>query len=49
MTRDLAGPRFFADFFAAFFLPDFLFFVAMIVSVSPGTGFIITRERTADA
>jgi hypothetical protein len=28
--RDLAGPRFFADFFfAAFFFPAFLFFVAM--------------------
>jgi hypothetical protein len=29
MTRDFAGPRFFVDFFAAFFLPDLLFFVAM--------------------
>ena len=29
--RERAGPRFFADFFffAAFFLPAFLFFVAM--------------------
>ena len=29
MTRDLAGPRFFVDFFFAAFLPAFLFFIAM--------------------
>ena len=30
MTRERAGPRFFVDFFfAAFFLPAFLFFIAM--------------------
>ena len=35
MMRDLAGPRFFADFFfAAFFLPAFLFFIAMSMSPS---------------
>jgi hypothetical protein len=33
--RDLDGPRFFVDFFfAAFFLPAFLFFIAMEVSPS---------------
>jgi hypothetical protein len=29
MTRERAGPRFFDAFFAAFFLPAFLFFIAM--------------------
>jgi hypothetical protein len=29
MTRERAGPRFFAAFLAAFFLPVFLFFIAM--------------------
>jgi hypothetical protein len=30
MMRERAGPRFFVDFFfAAFFLPAFLFFIAM--------------------
>ena len=51
--RERAGPRFFADFFAAFFFPDLrffgLFFVAMNDSFGLVTAFIITRDATADA
>jgi hypothetical protein len=47
--RERAGPRFFADFFAAFFFPVFLFFVAMNDSFGLVTDFIITRDAAADA
>jgi hypothetical protein len=40
--RERAGPRFFADFFfAAFFLPAFLFFVAMKDSFGLVTGSLL--------
>jgi hypothetical protein len=50
MMRERAGPRFFVDFFfAAFFLPAFLFFIAMSRLRWSQVGFIITRGRVADA
>ena len=49
--RERAGPRFFVAFFffAVFFLPAFLFFVAMNDSFGLVTDFIITRDAAADA